>query len=100
MPNANAIGEKLKDLGLRHGEKAGVAIASMAFFVCVGLAANKPTIDTTPERIKQAAQRSDSNLNRQEKRESIVEKLAEKGIKDTDFANVVEKQSQDGARAR
>jgi hypothetical protein len=92
MPNANAIGEKLKDLGLRHGEKAGVAIASMAFFFCVALAANKPTIDTTPEQIKQAAQQSDSNLNRQEKRESIIDKLAEKGIKDTDFAKVVEEQ--------
>jgi hypothetical protein len=54
MANANAIGEMLKDLGLRHGEKAGVAIASMAFFMCVGLAANKPTITTTPEQIKKA----------------------------------------------
>ena len=32
MANANAIVEKLKELGLRHGEKAGVAIASMVVF--------------------------------------------------------------------
>jgi hypothetical protein len=92
MPNANAIGEKLKDLGLRHGEKAGVALASMVFFVCVGAAANKPTIDTTPENIKKSAQASDSNLNRPEKRESILEKLAEKGIKDTEFAKAIDEQ--------
>ncbi len=92
MANANAIGEKLKDLGLRHGEKLGVAIASMIFFVCVGMAATKPTIATSPEQIKKAAQQSESNLNRPEKRETILERLAEKGIKDSDFAKVVEEQ--------
>ena len=64
MANANAIVEKLKDVGLRHGEKAGVAIASMVFLVCVGLAANKKTIDTSPEQIKKASQASESNLDR------------------------------------
>ena len=92
MPNANAIVEQLKELGLRHGEKAGVAIASMAFFVCVGMAANQQTIDTSPDQIKKAAQQSQSNLSRQEKRETIIERLAAKGIKDSDFAEVVEKQ--------
>jgi hypothetical protein len=92
MPNANAIGEKLKDLGLRHGEKAGVAIASMVFFLCVGMAAKKETINTSPDQIKKSAQQSDSNLNRQDKRETIIERLAEKGIKDSDFAKVVDEQ--------
>ena len=92
MANANAIVEQLKELGLRHGEKAGVAIASMAFFVCVGMAANQKTIDTTPEQIKKAAQASESNLTRQEKRETIIERLAKKGIKDSKFAEVVEEQ--------
>ena len=92
MANANAFVEQMKDLGLRHGEKAGVAIASMAFFVCVGMAASQKTIDTSPEQIKKAAQASESNLNRQEKRETIIEKLLEQGIKDSDFAKVVEDQ--------
>ena len=48
MANANAIVEKLKDVGLRHGEKAGVAIASTLFFFCIGLAAKKETINTDP----------------------------------------------------
>ena len=38
MANANAIVEKLADVGLRHGEKAGVAIAMMVFLVCIGMA--------------------------------------------------------------
>ena len=92
MANANAIVEQLKELGLRHGEKAGVAIASMAFFVCVGMAANQQTIDTSPDQIKKAAQQSQSNLSRQEKRETIIQRLEEKGIKDSEFAKVVEVQ--------
>jgi hypothetical protein len=92
MANANAIVEQMKELGLRHGEKAGVAIASMAFFVCVGMAANQKTIDTTPEKIKAAATASDSNLSRQDKRETIIERLAKDGIKDSDFAKVVDEQ--------
>ena len=45
-----------------------------------------------PSKIKKAAQQSESNLNRPEKRETIIEKLAEKGIKDSDFAKVVDEQ--------
>ena len=37
MANANAIVDQMVGLGLRHGEKAGMAIASMIFFVCVGI---------------------------------------------------------------
>ena len=92
MANANAIVEQLKELGLRHGEKAGVAIASMVFLVCVGMAATQKSIDTSPDQVKKAAELSQSNLTRTEKRETIIEKLAEKGIKDSDFAKVVDEQ--------
>ena len=92
MANANAIVEQLKELGLRHGEKAGVAIASMVFLVCVGMAATQKSIDTSPDQVKKAAELSQSNLTRTEKRETIIDKLAEKGIKDSDFAKVVDEQ--------
>ena len=92
MANANAIVEQLKELGLRHGEKAAVAIASMVFLVCVGMAATQKSIETTPDQVKKAAQLSESNLTRTEKRETIIDKLAEKGIKDSDFAKVVDEQ--------
>src|SRR5262249_43991763 len=92
MANANAIVEKLKDVGLRHGEKAGVAIASTLFFVCIGLAAKKETIKTSPEQIKAATSASQSNLDRHEDREKIIQNLENMKIKDSDFAKVVDQQ--------
>jgi hypothetical protein len=93
MANANAIVEKLAGVGLRHGEKAGVAIATMVFLLCVGIAVSQPTIDTNPEKVKAAAQASSSNLSRPEDRETIIKRLEEKeDIKPTDFAGKVEAQ--------
>ena len=88
--NTNAIVEKLTNLGLRHGEKAGVALASMAFFLCAGLAARMETIKTTPEQIKQATKVSQSNLDRPEARDTILDRLKEQKITDSDFAKVVD----------
>src|SRR5271165_5407507 len=92
MANANAILEKLKDVGLRHCEKAGVAIASSVFLLCGVMAAKMPTIDTTPEKVKAATKVSEGNLDRHEDRERIIQNLEEKGIKDSQFAKVVEDQ--------
>ncbi len=92
MANTNAILEKLKDVGLRHGEKAGVAVASTVFFLCIGLAAKKETITTTPEQIKSATKQSESNLGRHDDREKIIRNLEEKGIKDSNFSKVVDDQ--------
>jgi hypothetical protein len=89
---ANAFADQLKELGLRHGEKAGVAVATMLFLLCVTMAASKKTITTTPEEITKAAQASEGNLNRPEERTTIVQKLEEKGIKDTSFAREVDDQ--------
>ena len=93
MANANAIGDQLVRLGLRHGEKAGIAIASMVFFLCVGAAVSRPTIDTTPEKVKKAAEQSEQNLNRHEDRETIIKNLEEREkITKTNFAVAVEEQ--------
>ena len=92
MPNTNAIVEKLKDVGLRHGEKAGLAVASTVFFVCIVAAAKMETIKTTADNIKAATKNSQSNLNRHEDKETIVQHLEEKGIKDSHFAQVVDEQ--------
>jgi hypothetical protein len=88
----NAILEKLKELSLQHGEKAGLAIASMVFLMCLGMAASLKPLETSPEQIKSAAKASESNLNRHEDRDTIIGKLVDKGIKDTDFAKVVDEQ--------
>ncbi len=92
MPNANAVLDQLKDLGLRHGEKAGVAIASTVFVACVGFAVAQKSIETTPDQVKKAAALSESNLSRHEDRETILRKLEDKGIKDSNFAEVVNDQ--------
>src|SRR5262249_19226007 len=93
MANANAFVEKLAGVGLRHGEKAGVAIAMMVFLVCVGMAFSRPTIDTNPEKVKKAAQSSQSNLDRKEERAAIIKKLEEnEKIVPTNFAAAVEEQ--------
>ncbi len=89
---ANAFADQLKDLGLRHGEKVGVAVATALFLVCVVIAASKKTIATTPDEIRKAAQASDGNLNRREERTTIIQRLEEKGIKDTFFAKEVDDQ--------
>jgi hypothetical protein len=91
---ANAFVDQMKGLALRHGEKAGVALASMVFFLCVVKAAMMPSIDTSPDQIKKAAEQSDSNLNRKEEREAIVKRLEEVDkITDTKFAATVEEQT-------
>src|SRR5436190_24260681 len=91
---ANAFADRMKGLALRHGEKAGVALASTIFFLCVAKAAMMPSIDTTPEQIKKAAEASDSNLNRKEEREAIVKHLEEVDkITNTKFAETVEQQT-------
>ncbi len=89
---ANPFVDKMKDLGLRHGEKVGVAAASMIFVICVASAARKETIKTTPDQIKAAAKSSESNLNRREERATIIQRIEEKEIKITDFAKVVDQQ--------
>src|SRR5215470_12895864 len=89
---ANAFADQLKELGLRHGEKAGVALATMLFLLCVVMAGSKKTIETTPDDINKAAQASDGNLKRREERSAIIQKLEEKGIKDTSFAKEVDEQ--------
>ncbi len=93
MANANAIVEKMATLGLRHGEKAGVAIATMVFLFCVGLAVSKPTIGTTADAVKTAAKTAEQNLTRPEDRETIIKRLEDQEkIAATDFAGAVEKQ--------
>ncbi len=89
---ANAFADQMKELGLRHGEKAGVAVATMLFILCIVMAVSKKTITTTPEEIQKAAQASDANLKRPEQRSAIIQKLEEKGIKDTFFAKEVDEQ--------
>lgn len=93
MASGNATVDKLADIGLRHGEKAGVALAVMVFILCVGAALSQPPIGTTPEKVKSAAEAASTNLARNEDQDTILKRLEEKEkIKPTDFAVKVEEQ--------
>jgi hypothetical protein len=92
MANANAIADKLKDAGLRHGEKLGVAIASALFVFCIFVAAKKETINTDPDKIKAETKQSESNLNRHEETDKIIQTLEAQNIKDSRFAKDVDDQ--------
>ena len=89
---ANAQVEKIKALGMRHGEKAGVAIAAAVFVVLLGMAVSKKTIDKTPEQVESSAKSAQTNLNRNEPREEILKKLEDEWLKSPDFVKIVEDQ--------
>src|SRR5205085_578645 len=89
---ANASVEKLKALGLRHGEKAVVGLAAALCVVFLAMAATRPTIDLTPEQVKKTAEAAESNLSRPQKSEDILAQLETSGIKNPGFERMVEDQ--------
>ncbi len=90
---ANASVEKLKALGLRQGEKLVVGIAATILVVCLGLAASKATIATSPDELQKKAEQADSNLGRKQDQETILTRIEAAGIKDPGFVKTVENQA-------
>jgi hypothetical protein len=87
---ANPTVEKLKEAGLRYGDKVAVALTSLLFLVCFALALNKKSIEITPEEVKKAAETADANINRRQDPEAIIKILEDNSIKLTRFAKDVE----------
>ena len=87
---AHPIVEKLKDAGLRYGDKAAVAVSSLLFVVCLGLAMAQKSIDLTPDQIKKTAEAADSNINRKQDLETINQALVQADIKPTNFSKEVQ----------
>ena len=90
---ANAAVDKLKDLGIRQGEKVVVGIATLALLLCVAKFFSKETIATTPAELKSKADQAESNLNKKPDPEAVVARIEEAGIKDPGFVKLVENQS-------
>jgi hypothetical protein len=86
---ANAAVDKLKNLGLRHGEKAVVGLTATLFFVFAVLAVIKPTIDLRPEQLKTAAEQAQTNLQKPQDPKDILARLEEGGLKNPDFEKMV-----------
>src|SRR3984957_1368571 len=89
---ANAAVDNLKDLGLRHGEKAVVGLTAALFGVFTGLAIIKPTIEIKPDQLKTQADQAKSNLEKQQDPKDILARLEEGGLKNPNFEKMVENQ--------
>jgi hypothetical protein len=88
---ANPTVEKLKALGIRHGEKAAVGLAALLCVLFLGLAIAKPTIDLTAEQVKGDADKADQNIKKPQSLDTILAQLKDsEKIIDTEFAKEVE----------
>ncbi len=98
---ANASVEKLKALGLRHGEKAVVGLAAVLCLVFLFMAATQPTIDLTPEQVKQAADSADVRTsNRTQSARTSSSGSRRRGSRTPSFEAMVEPGEEPAGRRR
>jgi len=90
---SNAAVEKIKALGLRHGEKAGVGLAAALCVLLLVMAAGQPTIDMTPDQVKKSAEQAAANISKQQPEASILERLEAEFLKKPEFEQTVDKQA-------
>ena len=89
---ANATVEKIKDLGLRHGEKVVVGLAAALCLVFAWQAFSRPTIDLTPEQIERSPSERPPTSTPQQDAKEIAEKLVEDGMTNPGFEKIVDLQ--------
>ena len=87
----NATVEKLKALGLRHGEKAVVGLAAVLCLWFLFAAFTKKTIEVTPDEVKSHATAARTNLEKKQDPESIVKRLETEYLKTSEFEKQVDK---------
>ncbi|AGA29273.1 hypothetical protein [Singulisphaera acidiphila] len=90
---ANASVEKIKALGLRHGEKAVMGVTAAICLMFLYMAATRPTIETTPEEVRKAASQAESNISRRQGEEDILKLLEAENIKNPNFEKMVDEQA-------
>ena len=88
---ANPTVEKLKDVGLRYGDKAAVALTSLLFVVCLrtGRCPRSPSTPR-PTRSRRPPRPPTPTSIATRSRDDIIKILEEGGIKPTNFAKEVE----------
>jgi len=89
---ANATVEKLKALGVRHGEKAFVGLAVVLCVLFIARAASRPSLELTAAQVKSDAEKAEQNLRRTSTSESILAQLDNEGLKNPEFGQQVEAQ--------
>jgi len=78
MANPNV--EKLKSIALLYGDKALVALTGVLCLLFVFMSLNKETIDTTPEQLKELANRADSHIRQNQDETTILDRLEQDGM--------------------
>jgi hypothetical protein len=96
---ANAQVEKLKALGLRHGEKAVVGLASALCLLFLVFAVTKETIDLTPEQVDKDAKSAQSNIDRKQNTDDILKIIEDANIKNPGFEKLVDSQEKSALKA-
>ena len=89
---ANASADKLKALALRHGEKVVMGVTALLCLFFLYTALTMPTIDLTPDQVKQAADQAQSNLARKQEPNDILKLLDDQKIKNPGFEAMVDQQ--------
>ena len=90
---ANPQVEKLKALGLRHGEKFVVALTGTICLGLLGFAASKKSIPLTYDQVRQHATAAQSNLNRPQPAEEVLKRFEEEWLKQPGFEKLVDNQA-------
>lgn len=96
---ANAQVEKLKALGIRHGEKAVVALSAALCMVMLVLAVMKKTIEITPDDVDKHAKAAQSSLDTKQEPENILKIIEDAGIKGMGYEALVDAQAKQGLKA-
>ncbi len=89
MANTNAFVEKLKALGIRHGEKAVVGVAGGLFVMFVVSSFSQEAIKLTPDEVQTHAKKARANLDEKQDPKFIGGKLETDGIKLAGFEGQV-----------
>ena len=95
---ANPQVEKLKALGLRHGEKVVVALAGTVCLGLLGYAASMKSIPLTYDEVRSHATAAQANLSRPQPAEDVLKQFEEDWLKDPGFEKLVDNQSQNALK--
>ena len=92
---ANAQVEKIKALGLRHGEKAVVTLSGVLCLFFLFRAATKETISLTPDQVSSTAKQAQSALTARQKPDDVLNLIEGQGIKNPGFEKLVDAQTKE-----
>ena len=96
---ADATVEKIKALGLRHGELGAGRPDGGVCLVFAWQASRVRRSTVTPDEIEQVAKRAASNINAEQNPKEIAAKLVEDGMTNPSFVAIVDRQVQSPLRA-